>query len=218
MRLLFSCALLSAASAFAQTPPPATPAAGSTAVAPAPIAAAEPIAPRVSLLTTEGEIVLELDPAKAPVTVENFLKYVNDGHYNGTIFHRVIPGFMAQGGGYNSALQFKPTREPIVLESKNGLRNARGTVAMARTNIPDSASAQFFINLIDNNFLNYQGTNNPGYAVFGKVVSGMEVVDKIAAKPTQNKSPEFANLPVDYIVIQKASVVSAPAAAAAAPK
>jgi peptidyl-prolyl cis-trans isomerase A (cyclophilin A) len=215
MRLLLTTALLfTATTAFAQTTPPA---AGSTAIAPAPTTA-EPIAPRVSLLTTEGEIVLELDPVKAPVTVENFLKYVNDGHYNGTIFHRVMPGFMAQGGGYNSALQLKPTRAPITLESKNGLRNDRGTVAMARTNIPDSATSQFFVNLVNNGFLNNQGGNNPGYAVFGKVVSGMDVVDKIAAKPTQAKSAEFANLPIDYIVIQKATVVAAPAAAADAPK
>lgn len=210
---LASALLLSTFATFAQTTPPAA----DSAAAPAAAAAPAP-PPRVSLLTTEGEIVIELDPVKAPVTVENFLKYVNDGHYNGTIFHRVMPGFMAQGGGYNSALQLKPTREPIVLESKNGLQNLRGAVAMARTNIPDSASSQFFINLVNNGFLNFQGPNSPGYAVFGKVVTGMDVVDKMAAKPTQNKSPEFANLPVDYIVIQKATVMPAPAPAADAPK
>lgn len=209
MRLLPTFALLFTVSAFAQTTPAPS---SSTAIAPVPPGPP----PRVSLLTTEGEIVIELDAVKAPKSVENFLRYVKEGHYNGTIFHRVIPGFMVQGGGYNSALQFKPVHEPIPLEASNGLANARGTIAMARTNDPNSATAQFFINLINNNFLNYQSTSNPGYTVFGKVVTGMEVVDKIAAKPTQNKSPEFANLPVEYIVIQKAEQLVAPAVAPAA--
>lgn len=209
MRLLSTLllGLTTLVGAHAQTPATPAPAAA------APEAAAPP--PRVSLLTTEGEIVIELDPVKAPKTVENFLKYVKKGHYGGTIFHRVMPGFMIQGGGYNSALQYKPVEPPVQNEASNGLGNNRGTVAMARTNEPHSASSQFFINLANNAFLNYQGPQNMGYTVFGKVVSGMDVVDKIAAKPTINKSPEFANLPTDYIVIQKADVMPSAAPAAA---
>jgi len=142
-------------------------------------------AQKVKLATTQGDIVLELDAAKAPKTVENFVQYVKAGHYNGTVFHRVIDNFMIQGGGMTADLKQKPTRAPIPLESKNGLNNVRGSVAMARTSDPNSATAQFFISVKDNAFLD--AANSPdgnGYAVFGKVVSGMDVVDKIRAVPT----------------------------------
>jgi peptidyl-prolyl cis-trans isomerase A (cyclophilin A) len=163
-------------------------------------------AQKVRLDTSMGEIVIELDAAKAPKSVANFLEYVNAGHYDGTIFHRVIPNFMIQGGGFDPEMKQKPTRAPIPLESKNGLTNVRGSVAMARTNVPDSATAQFFINLKDNAFLD--SANMPdgtGYAVFGKVVSGMDVVDKIWAVPTGNKGP-YQNVPVSPVLIRKASV------------
>ncbi len=144
--------------------------------------------PKVELETSEGKIVLELDPAKAPKTVENFLKYVDDGHYDGTVFHRVISGFMVQGGGFNTNLEEKKTRDPVVNESKGvnpqALGNARGTIAMARTNDINSATAQFFINHADNSNLD---TGYGGYTVFGKVVEGMNVVDKIAGARTTVK-------------------------------
>jgi len=165
-------------------------------------------AQKVRLDTGMGEIVIQLDAAKAPKSVANFLEYVKAGHYNGTIFHRVIPNFMIQGGGFDTEMNQKPTRAPIPLESKNGLTNLRGSVAMARTNVPDSATAQFFINLKDNAFLD--SANSPdgtGYAVFGKVVSGMDVVDKIWAVPTGNKGPH-QNVPVTPVLIRKASVES----------
>src|SRR5262249_53308625 len=139
--------------------------------------------PQVEFQTSAGNIVIELDPAKAPKTVENFLQYVNSGFYKDQVFHRVIPGFMIQGGGFTKAMTQKPTRDPIPLESSNGLLNNKGTIAMARTSNPNSATAQFFINLVDNSMLNYR-PGNPGYAVFGKVVKGMDVVEKIAAIPT----------------------------------
>lgn len=132
----------------------------------------------VKMDTDMGEIVLELDSAKAPVTVNNFLSYVDDGFYDGTVFHRVIDGFMIQGGGFTDEGKQKPTKDPIMLESKTGLKNETGTVAMARTQAPNSATAQFFINVNDNEFLNYT-PSNPGYAVFGKVISGMETVNEI---------------------------------------
>ena len=163
-------------------------------------------AQRVTLDTSLGEVVIELDAAKAPKSVANFVEYVKAGHYDGTVFHRVIPNFMIQGGGFEAALTQKPTRAPISLESRNGLNNVRGSVAMARTNVPDSASAQFFINLKDNAFLD--AANSPdghGYAVFGKVVSGMDVVDKIAAVPTANKGPH-QNVPVTPVMIRKATL------------
>jgi len=165
-------------------------------------------AQKVRLDTSMGEIVIELDAAKAPKTVANFLEYVKAGHYDGTIFHRVIPNFMIQGGGFDPDLKQKPTRAPISLESKNGLTNVRGSVAMARTSVPDSATAQFFINLKDNAFLDAANTpDGSGYAVFGKVVSGMDVVDKIWAVPTGNKGP-YQNVPVTPVLIRKASVES----------
>ncbi len=165
-------------------------------------------AQKVRLDTSLGEIVIELDAAKAPKSVANFVEYVKAGHYNGTVFHRVIPNFMIQGGGFDADMTQKPTRAPIPLESKNGLTNVRGSVAMARTSVPDSATAQFFVNLKDNAFLD--SANSPdgaGYAVFGKVVSGMDVVDKIWAVPTGNKGP-YQNVPVTPVLIRKASVES----------
>ena len=165
-------------------------------------------AQKVRLDTSMGEIVIQLDAAKAPKSVANFLEYVKAGHYNGTIFHRVIPNFMIQGGGFDTEMNQKPTRAPIPLESKSGLTNVRGSVAMARTNVPDSATAQFFINLKDNAFLDSANTpDGTGYAVFGKVVSGMDVEDKIWAVPTGNKGPH-QNVPVTPVIIRKASVES----------
>jgi peptidyl-prolyl cis-trans isomerase A (cyclophilin A) len=164
------------------------------------------LAQKVKLATSAGDIVIELDAAKAPKSVANFLQYVKDGHYDGTIFHRVINNFMIQGGGFGPALHEKPTRAPIPLESANGLVNTRGTVAMARTSVPDSATAQFFINVKDNAFLDRANSQDGnGYAVFGKVVSGMDVIDKIKTVPTSNKGP-YANVPVDPVTINKATL------------
>lgn len=163
-------------------------------------------AQQVVLDTSLGKIVIALDAAKAPKSVANFLEYVKAGHYDGTIFHRVIPNFMIQGGGLDAQMTQKPTRAPIPLESRNGLPNLRGSVAMARTSVPDSATAQFFINIKDNAFLD--AANSPdgqGYAVFGKVVSGMDVVDKIWAVPTASRGPH-QNVPVTPVLIRKASV------------
>jgi peptidyl-prolyl cis-trans isomerase A (cyclophilin A) len=163
-------------------------------------------AQKVKLATTAGDIVLELDAAKAPKTVENFVAYVKSGHYDGTIFHRVIDNFMIQGGGMDKDMREKKTNPPIPLESRNGLLNQRGTVAMARTMDPNSATAQFFINLKDNDFLNQANARDGnGYAVFGKVVSGMEVVDKIRVVPTGNKGPH-QNVPLQPVVITKATM------------
>ena len=175
------------------------------------VAAASPGAaaadPQVDLKTSAGTIRLELYPAKAPKSVANFLQYVKDGHFNGTVFHRVIPDFMIQGGGFDKAMKQKDTRKPIENEAKNGLKNDMGTIAMARTNDPHSASAQWFINLKNNDFLNYPGQDGWGYAVFGKVVSGMDVVNKIAKVPTGNAGMH-QNVPRDPIVIESASVVA----------
>ncbi len=171
------------------------------------LGAALPVwAQKVRMDTSEGEMVIQLDAAKAPKTVSNFVDYVKAGHYDGTIFHRVIPNFMIQGGGMTAEMQEKPTRAPIPLESRNGLNNVRGSVAMARTSNPNSATAQFFINIKDNAFLD--AANSPdgnGYAVFGKVVSGMDVVDKIWAVRTTTKGPH-QNVPVTPVIIRKASV------------
>ena len=164
------------------------------------------LAQKVRLATSAGDIVLELEAQKAPKTVANFLQYVQAGHYDGTVFHRVIANFMIQGGGYDAALQQKPVKAPIALESRTGLSNLRGTVAMARTGIPDSATAQFFINVVDNTFLDQPNSRDGhGYAVFGKVVQGMDVVDKIRAVPTQ-PAGEQQNLPVTAVTIRKATV------------
>lgn len=164
--------------------------------------------PLVEINTSLGKIVVELDAQKAPITVENFVTYVNDGFYSQTIFHRVIPGFMVQGGGFTTDFQQKETRAPIKNEANNGLQNKRGTLAMARTMDPNSASAQFFINLTDNDFLNYRSPQEQGYAVFGKVVDGMAVVDQIAKQPTTNRNGH-ADVPVNNIVIESMKVVEA---------
>ena len=165
------------------------------------------LAQKVLFATSAGDIVVELDKEKAPKTVDNFVQYVKAGQYDGTIFHRVIDNFMIQGGGMTPDMKEKPTRAPIPLESRSGLLNQRGTLAMARTNNPNSATAQFFINLKDNTFLDQ--ANSPdgnGYAVFGKVVEGMEVVDKIRLVPTGNKGPH-QNVPNEPVVIKKATIV-----------
>lgn len=160
---------------------------------------------RVMLTTSAGNIELELYNQKAPVTVDNFLGYVNSGFYNGTLFHRVIPGFMIQGGGFTAAMQQKPTQAPIKNEADNGLRNLRGTIAMARTAEKDSATSQFFINVADNAFLDH-GQRDFGYAVFGKVIKGMDIVDKISQVRTENVGP-YQNVPVKQIVITSAAVI-----------
>lgn len=164
-------------------------------------------AQKVKLSTSAGDIVLQLDRDKAPKTVDNFVQYLKAGHYDGTVFHRVIAGFMIQGGGMTPDLQPKPTRDPIVLESRNGVVNARGTVAMARTAVPDSATSQFFINVRDNPFLNHTGESprGLGYAVFGKVVEGMDVVDRISKVATGQRGPH-GDVPVEPVTIRKASL------------
>lgn len=180
------------------------------AIVPAGAAAAEP---QVDVRTSAGTIRLELYPAKAPATVENFLRYVRDGHYEGTLFHRVIDGFMIQGGGYDASFRQKPTRDPIRNEAqsgiKAGLKNEPGTVAMARTADPNSATAQFFINVGDNTFLNWGDprSDGNGYAVFGRVVSGMDVVTKIAKTPTGAGGPFARDVPRPPVVIESMSVV-----------
>ena len=167
--------------------------------------------PQVDIKTNMGTIRLELYPAKAPKTVENFLQYVKDGHYNGTIFHRVIDGFMIQGGGFEGSYKQKPTREPVQNEAKNGLKNEAGTVAMARTPAPHSASAQFFINVSNNEFLNAERAQDGwGYAVFGKVVSGMDVVTKIAKTPTGAAGPFRSDVPKQAVLIESVTLVGAP--------
>jgi peptidyl-prolyl cis-trans isomerase A (cyclophilin A) len=180
---------------------------GRAALAVALCASLSAYAQKVKLATTAGDIVVELDAAKAPKSVDNFVQYVKAGHYDGTVFHRVISSFMIQGGGMTSDLKEKPTRPPIPLESKNGLNNVRGTIAMARTGDPNSATSQFFINVKDNSMLDAVNSadGNGGYAVFGKVISGMDVVDKIRAVPTGNKGP-YNDVPNTPIVINKATV------------
>jgi peptidyl-prolyl cis-trans isomerase B (cyclophilin B) len=167
--------------------------------------------PTVALDTSHGRIVLELYPDKAPKTVENFLQYVKSGFYDGTIFHRVIPDFMIQGGGFASDMRQKPTRTPIQNEADNRVLNQRGTIAMARTGDPHSATAQFFINLKDNGFLDHTGKNPQGwgYTAFGKVVEGMDVVDKIAKVRTASKGGH-ENVPSEPVVIEKAEAQKTP--------
>ena len=162
----------------------------------------------IRFITNHGNIDIELDFDKAPVTAQNFQQYAEDGFYNGTIFHRVIPGFMIQGGGMESGMKEKDTREPITNEADNGLKNARGTIAMARTSDPHSASAQFFINLVDNHFLNHTSKTNAGwgYAVFGKVVAGMDIVDKIATVKT-GRSGMHRDVPQEEVVIEKTEIL-----------
>lgn len=159
--------------------------------------------PRVKLETTQGDIVIELFQQRAPKTVKNFLDYVDDGFYDGTLFHRVIPGFMIQGGGFTADYQRKATRAPIANESDNGLENRRGTIAMARTSDPHSATSQFFINVADNDNLDYHD-GNWGYAVFGRVVEGMSVVDAIVSVPTGPAGPFRRDAPREPVVIRKA--------------
>ena len=177
-------------------------------------AQAQTPAPQVKFTTTAGEFVIELYPDKAPNTVENFLSYVRDGHYNGLIFHRVINNFMIQGGGYDARYMEKPTRPPIKHEgaevkAKGGPTNTVGTIAMARTNNPHSASSQFFINVNNNDFLNHSAPSGQGwgYVAFGKVISGMEVVNKIKLTPTGAGGPFPSDVPQTQVVIQSAALV-----------
>lgn len=173
----------------------------------APVARADDLPrPKVRMETSAGAFTLELRPDMAPETVANFLRYVEDGFYDGTVFHRVIAGFMIQGGGFDKTLTRRPTRPPIVNEARAELPNLRGTIAMARTRDPDSATSQFFINLVDNRFLD-AGVNGPGYAVFGKVVEGMEVVDAIARVRT-GYTRGMSDVPVEPMVIRTATLVS----------
>jgi len=158
--------------------------------------------PKVIISTTLGNFMIELYPGKAPITVKNFLAYVDAGYFDNTVFHRVIPGFMIQGGGFTEQMQKKPTQPPIKNEANNGLKNKRGTLSMARTGVVDSATAQFFINLKANTFLDH-GTRDFGYAVFAKVIAGMEVIETIAAVPTGNKGP-YQNVPKTPVVIKSA--------------
>jgi cyclophilin family peptidyl-prolyl cis-trans isomerase len=196
--------------------------------APAPASASAPAsgaAPAYVLMTTsKGDIVIELDRAKAPVTVENFLKYVKKGQYDGTVFHRVIKDFMIQGGGFDKEMTEKPTDAPIKNEATNGLSNRRGTIAMARTNDPNSATAQFFINVVDNGMLDAR-PGSAGYAVFGKVIRGMEVCDAIRAVPTGRKmantrggSSPFPDVPVETVEIVKVMEMPAPPTTGEGPK
>jgi cyclophilin family peptidyl-prolyl cis-trans isomerase len=175
-------------------------------------AAGLPANPRVLIETSKGNITLELFPAKAPQSVGNFLNYVKTGFYDGLVFHRVIPNFMIQGGGMTADMEEKPKNAPIQNEADNGLKNLRGTLAMARTGEPHSASSQFFINVADNAFLNHRGKSFEGwgYAVFGQVVDGMDVVDAIAAVPRGNRGP-FGDVPIEPVVMLHVSVLPAPA-------
>ena len=163
---------------------------------------------KATIETSMGSITVELDDEKAPITVKNFLDYAASGHYDGTIFHRVIDGFMIQGGGFTKAMDQKPTKAPIKNEAANGLTNKRGTIAMARTMVVDSATSQFFINLVDNDFLNFRAPTPQyyGYAVFGKVTDGMDVVDRIAKVKTGFAGPH-QNVPEEPVVIKKVAIV-----------
>ncbi len=163
--------------------------------------------PKVEFETTVGNFTVELDPQAAPISSANFLKYVDAGFYSGTLFHRVIDGFMVQGGGFDQNMAEKTTRAPIKLESQNGLKNSRGTIAMARTSVPDSATAQFFINVVDNKSLDYPSPDGHGYAVFGKVIQGMDTIDKIRAVPTTSRGM-FQNMPASPIIIKSAKQIS----------
>lgn len=160
---------------------------------------------QVRLTTNYGDIVIELDTENAPLTTDNFLKYVEQGFYDGTIFHRVIPGFMIQGGGFTADMQRKRTNPPVRNEASNGLNNLAGTIAMARTNNPDSATSQFFINLADNAFLDYKA-ENPGYAVFGKIIEGMATVEKIGDVET-GATKGMKDVPVEPVIIESAEIV-----------
>jgi peptidyl-prolyl cis-trans isomerase B (cyclophilin B) len=163
---------------------------------------------QVKLETSAGEILIELDAEKAPLSAQNFIDYVKSGHYDNTVFHRVIPGFMVQGGGFEPGMKQKATQAPIANEANNGVKNTRYTLAMARTNAPHSATAQFFINVKDNSFLNFSSESPQGwgYAVFGKVVAGMDVVDRIEGVATGRKGGHD-DVPLDDVIIQRASIV-----------
>jgi peptidyl-prolyl cis-trans isomerase A (cyclophilin A) len=217
-RVLLTFALLLPALVFAQAgTAPAKPAAKAPAkAAPAkkaeapPADAAKATATKVLIKTNLGDMTVELYPEKSPKSVENFLAYVNSGFYDGTVFHRVIDNFMIQGGGFTRDLHQKPTKPAITNEAKNGLSNLRGTLAMARTGDPNSATAQFFVNVVDNPRLDFTSDANGatwGYAVFGKVTSGLDVVDKIKAVPTGAQGPFKSDVPVTPVVIEKISVV-----------
>ncbi len=175
----------------------------------APLLALPAVAETVQVLmkTSQGDITLELDRERAPVSVDNFLTYANNGHYNGTVFHRVIKDFMIQGGGFDQNMRQKATLPPIKNEAQNGLKNRRGSIAMARTSVVDSATSQFFINVKDNTFLDH-GSRDFGYAVFGKVTAGMDVIDAIALSPTGRR-----DIPAEPIIIESVTVVAAPEAA-----
>ncbi len=191
---------------------------GKQAVSTAP-AAGQPANPRVLIETSKGNITVEVFPAQAPKSAENFINYVKTGYYDGLIFHRVIPGFMVQGGGMLPDMSEKAEKTPIQNEADNGLKNLRGTLAMARTNEPHSASSQFFINVADNAFLNHRGKSPEGwgYAVFGQVVDGMDVVDAIVAVPRGNRGPH-GDVPIEPILMQRVSLLlEAPAPDAAQP-
>jgi len=220
LKRLLIAFLLVPAFAFAQGTAPAKPRAAATKSAAKTAPAAKPAAkandkaaepagapPRVLLKTSLGDITLELYPDKAPKSVDNFLTYVKSGFYDGTVFHRVIPEFMIQGGDFTRDLHMKPTRAAIVNESKNGLSNLRGTLAMARTGDPNSATAQFFINVVDNPRLDYSSDASPGYCVFGKVVAGLDTVDKIKAVPTGAQGPFRSDVPTTPVVIEKATLL-----------
>ncbi len=228
--LSISFAVLCPTLAFAETSTISPAASGAKPAAPValaaePVAAAQPavvVKPQVKFTTTMGDIVIELESERAPKSVANFLMYVKAGQYNDTIFHRVIPTFMIQGGGYTKDLSYKSTLDPIENEASNGLSNLRGTVAMARQNDPNSATTQFFINVVDNKFLNFSLGGSPGYAVFARVISGMEVVDKIRAVKTDSVTAGFADKPLEPVIIQTAAVFdpsaeTKPVDAAAAP-
>ena len=228
--LSISFAVLCPTLAFAETSTISPAASGAKPAAPValaaePVAAAQPavvVKPQVKVTTTMGDIVIELESERAPKSVANFLMYVKAGQYNDTIFHRVIPTFMIQGGGYTKDLSYKSTLDPIENEASNGLSNLRGTVAMARQNDPNSATTQFFINVVDNKFLNFSLGGSPGDAVFARVISGMEVVDKIRAVKTDSVTAGFADKPLEPVIIQTAAVFdpsaeTKPVEAAAAP-
>ena len=211
-RILFSLLLLPVFALAQQAPAPAPKPATSTAV--------EADAPKVVFKTSVGEFTVELYPDKAPKSVENFLEYVNSGFYDDTAFHRVVDNFMVQGGGFSQDLKHKPTRPAIANEANNGLSNLRGTLAMARTMDPHSATAQFFVNVVDNPRIDYSGDQNAqtwGYAVFGKIISGMDVIDKIKALPTGAMGPFLSEVPTPLPVIEKATLVKSDATDDAAP-
>jgi cyclophilin family peptidyl-prolyl cis-trans isomerase len=214
MRLHRSLSALSALSAlaalslsplaFAQAEQPAAPAAQTApAKEPAPVAAME----YAVIKTTKGDIVVELDRAKAPITVENFVTYIKDGFFDGTVFHRIVPGFVIQGGGFTPKGEQKKTRAPIANEWQNGLKNKRGTLSMARTNDPNSASSQFFISLKDNDMLDQPISGGAGYAVFGRVIVGMEIVDGIGRSPTTVRNG-MREWPVEDATVAKAEMIS----------